>query len=191
MLALAWGPVAVWAGAIATFLAATIALLARAGYLDRLRAPRLQLTFEQAEPWCRFVDHPDEGNVLWVRVAVENVGRGPARGCVGRLTALRTGGVVRTDVDPIQLRWAGLPISRSFEPVDLRRGQREFLNVVYLVEGSRWKIDTYAEPDFHPGFTTELPFGGKHVVEVAVFADNAKTATCALEVDDEQVRRVG
>jgi hypothetical protein len=39
---------------------------------------------------------------------------------------------------------------------------------VYLVEGSRWQIDTYAEPDVHPGFTTELPTG-----------------------DDRQVRRVG
>src|SRR4029450_12231583 len=96
MLAVTWGPVAVWAGAIATFVVATIALLAGAGYFDRLRAPRLQLTFEHTEPWCRFVDHPDEGHVLWVRVAVENIGRGPARGCVGRLMVLRTDGVVRT-----------------------------------------------------------------------------------------------
>jgi len=181
MLAVAWGPVAVWAGAVATFCAALIALGAGAGYLDRLRAPRLLLTFEHAEPWCRSVDHPDEGDAFWVRVGVENVGRGPARGCIGRLESLQTNAVLRTDVDPVQLRWAGVPRSRSFEPVDLRRGQREFLDVVYLVEGSRWRIDTYSEPDFHPGFTTEFPSDGEHVVEVAIFADNAAT-TCSLEI---------
>lgn len=182
MLAVAWGPVAVWAGAVATFLAALTALVAGAGYLERLRAPRLLVTFEHAEPWCRSVDHPEEGDAYWVRVGVENLGRSPARGCIGRLTSLRTNGVLRTDVDPVQLRWAGVPRLRSFEPVDLRRGQREFLNVVYLVEGSRWRIDTYSEPDFHPGFTTEFPSDGEHAVEVAIFADNAATAVRALAI---------
>ena len=182
MLAVTWGPVAVWAGAVATFCAALIALVAGAGYLDRLRAPRLRMTFEHAEPWCRSVDHPEEGDAFWVRVGVENVGRGPARGCIGRVESLRTNAVLRTDVDPVQLRWAGVPSSRSFEPVDLRRGQREFLDVVYLVDGSLWRIDTYSEPDFHPGFTTEFASDGEHVVDVAVFADNAATATCSLEI---------
>jgi hypothetical protein len=186
MLAVAWGPVAVWAGAVATFCAALIALVAGAGYLDRLRAPHLLVTFEHAEPWCRSVDHPDEGDAFWVRVGVENVGRGPARGCIGRLTSLRTNGMLRTDVDPVQLRWAGVPRSRSFEPVDLRRGQREFLNVVYLVEGSRWRIDTYSEPDFDPGFTTELPADGEHVVDLALFADNAATAAFSLEISSRE-----
>ena len=121
-------------------------------------------------------------------MGVENVGRAPASGCVGRLTALRTDGTLRTDVDPVQLRWAGVPRSRSFEPIDLRRDQREFLNVVYLVEGSRWRIDTYAEPDFHPGFTTELPTDGEHVIDVAVFADNAATARCSLAVSGRDPR---
>ena len=89
---------------------------------------------------------------------------------------------MRTDVDPVQLRWAGVPRSRSFEPVDIRRDQREFLNVVYLVEGALWRIDTYAEPDFHPGFTTEFRSDGEHVVDVAVFADNAATARYSLEI---------
>ena len=146
------------------------------------------LTFEHAEPWCRSVDHPEVGDAFWVRVGVENVGRASARSCVGRLTALRTDGALRTDVDPVQLRWAGVPQSRSFEPVDLRRDQREFLNVVYLVEGSRWRIDTYAEPDFHPGFTTELPSDGEHVVDVAVFADNAATATCSVTISGSEPR---
>jgi hypothetical protein len=49
--------VAGWAGAIATFLAASVALLVAAGVFDSLRGPRLRLTFERAEPWCRTGAH--------------------------------------------------------------------------------------------------------------------------------------
>lgn len=182
MLAVAWGPVAVWAGAVATFVAAAIALLAGAGYLDRFRAPRLRLTYDNAEPWCRLVERPGDGEVLWVRVGVENVGRAPARDCVGQLAGLTTDGVARNDLDPVQLRWAGVPRSRGFDPVEIRPGQREFLNVVYLVEGSRWHIDTYTDPDFDPGFTTELPSVEEHIVAVALFAENAPTLTYSVRL---------
>jgi hypothetical protein len=85
------------------------------------RTPGFRLTFEQTEPWCRGGVHPVDGEVLWVRVGVENVGQQPARGCVGRLTGIATDGVPRADVDPVQLRWAGVPPSRYFDPVDVRR----------------------------------------------------------------------
>jgi hypothetical protein len=178
-----WGPVGSWVGATATFLAALVALLVAMGLFDRFRGPRLVVTFEQAEPWCRAVAVPPDRAAFWVRVGVANVGRSPARGCVGRLTGWSTDGVVRTDIDPIQLSWAGIPRSRAFEPIDLRRGQREFLNVLVLVDGSRWRIDTFDADDFTPGFATELPSDQHHVVQVAVFADNAETVTRALDVD--------
>jgi hypothetical protein len=117
-----------------------------------------------------------------VRVGVENVGRQPARGCVGRLTGIVTDGVPRADIDPIQLRWAGMPRSRSFDPIDIRRGQREFLNVLSLRKGSRWQIVTFEDPDFDPGFTTEIAADRSHLLELAVFADNADTATRSLAV---------
>jgi hypothetical protein len=88
VLAAEWGPVGVWAGAIATFLAALIALAGSVGRFDRYRAPRLRVTFEQTEPWCRAGEHPVEGEVLWVRVGIENVGTQPARGCVGRMVGV-------------------------------------------------------------------------------------------------------
>jgi hypothetical protein len=99
-----------------------------------------------------------------VRVGVENVGQQPARGCVGRLTGIATDGVPRADVDPVQLRWAGVPPSRYFDPVGVRRGQREFVNVLYLREGSRWRIVTFDDADFIPGFTTELAAHRHHVL---------------------------
>jgi len=49
------------------------------------RAPRLRITFEHTQPWCRTEAHGE----LWVRVAVANVGRSPAHGWVGRITPPR------------------------------------------------------------------------------------------------------
>jgi hypothetical protein len=172
-----WGPISAWVAAAVTFGAALIALLVAMGVFDSVRGPRIRITFEQTEPWCRPAKVTDGSEVLWVRVGVENVGRGPARGCVGRMISLTSDGVERPDVDPIQLRWAGVPRSRSFDPVDLRRDQREFLNVLVLNEARRWRLVTFEDPDFDPGFSTELTPDQQHVLKVAVFSDNADTTT--------------
>src|SRR5262249_53141621 len=125
----------------------------------------------------------DDGTeVLWIRVGVENVGRRVAEGCVGRLIAVATGDSPRRDIDPVQLRWAGVPRSRSFNPVDLRRGQREYLNVC-VRETSGWRILTFEDPDFDPGFTTLLDFGERHVLHVALFSGNAETRTRSLVLE--------
>jgi hypothetical protein len=101
--------VAAWAGGIATFLAALVALLGAVGVFSSFRASQLRITSEHAQPWCR----TEADGELWVRVAVENVGRRPVRDCVGRITALATNGRTRADLDPVQLRWAGVPLSRA------------------------------------------------------------------------------
>jgi hypothetical protein len=48
-----WGTVAAWARGIAAFLAALVALSAAAGVFSSFRAPRLRITFEHTQPWCR------------------------------------------------------------------------------------------------------------------------------------------
>jgi hypothetical protein len=131
--------VAAWARGIATFLAALVALLGAAGVFSSFRAPRLRITFEHTQPWCR----TEADGELWVRVAVENVGRRPVRDCVGRITALATDGRTRADLDPVQLRWAGVPLSRAFDPMDIRPGQREFLNVLRVRPGAPWHLVTF------------------------------------------------
>jgi hypothetical protein len=152
------------------------------GWFDRFRAPQLRMTFTQSEPWCREGVHPRDGRVVWVRIGVENAGTQPARGCVGRLTEVWTDGSLRIDIDPVQLRWAGVPRSRSFDPFDVRRGQREFLDVLYLHDRDNWKIVTFEEADFDPGFTTELVTDRAHLLHVSVFADNANTVSRKLSV---------
>jgi hypothetical protein len=52
--------------------------------------------------------------------------------------------------------------------------------VLVLDEGTRWRIVTFEDRDFDPGFSTELAPDHEHALRVAVFADNAMTATCAL-----------
>jgi hypothetical protein len=72
-----WGPVGVWAGAIATALAVTVALLSSLGLFSRYHRARLRMTFEPTQPWCRFVGLPDGSTALWVRVGVETSAERP------------------------------------------------------------------------------------------------------------------
>jgi hypothetical protein len=174
-----WGTVAAWAGGIATFLAALVALLVAAGVFNSLTGPQLRITFEHAEPWCRTGEHGE----LWVRVGVENVGRGPAHGCVGRITGLATGGRTRTDLDPVQLRWAGVPRSRAFDAIDIRPSQREFLNVLVVRPGATWRLVTFEDPDFDPGFDLDLAPGQEHLLTLAVFADDVDAPTQQLAAE--------
>jgi hypothetical protein len=139
-----------------------------------------RITFEQRQPWCRRTEQAGTEGGYWVRVGVENVGQEPARGCVGRMISLTTDGTPRRDIDPLQLRWAGVPRSRSFDPIDIRRDQREYLNVLVLRDGSRWRFVTFEDSDFGPGFETELSPDHEHPLQVAVFADNAPTHTLWL-----------
>lgn len=177
-----WGPVAVWAGAFVSSLAVVVALAGGLGWFARRDRPLLSLSFRPGQPWVRRVG--DDGtDILWVRVAVENMGKNPAKGCIGRLLGLTTDGQPRSDIDPVQLRWAGVPRSRSFDPIDLRLGQREYLNVVYRSPGRDWQIDTFRDPDFDPGFETHLRAGRVHELKVALFADNAETEAVVLRLE--------
>jgi hypothetical protein len=65
-----WGPVAVWVGALTTFLTVVVALLGGLGWFSLPRRPELRMTFEQAQPWCRQVGTGRDPESLWVRVAV-------------------------------------------------------------------------------------------------------------------------
>ena len=183
IVALDWGPVGLWVSAILTFLALVVTALVALGFFDYLRGPRIRITFEPTEPWCRRGEREDGSHGLWVRVGVENGGHGGARGCIGRLLTVSTDGRTRQDVDPVQLRWAGVPRSRAFDALDLGRGQREYLNVLYLPDGASWHLVTFQDPDFDPGFATDLPHDGRHAIELFVFSSNAGTATASLIVE--------
>jgi len=65
--------------------------------------------------------------------------------------------------------------------MDIRRGEREFLNILLLV-GNTLAVTTHEDPDFDPGFSTELPSDGAHAIEVAFFADNTATVSKTIYV---------
>lgn len=175
-----WGPVGVWAGFVATVAIASVTALIALGRLSPLKKPRLRLTFQPTEPWLRRgTESYNQG--LWIRIGVENPGderTGPARGCVGRLVRVTTNGKPRPDVDPAHLRWASIPLRRAFDPLDVRHGQREFLDVALLADDAPWRIVTFEDDDFLRGFTVDLDRDSEHVFTVAVFSDNAPTVTC-------------
>lgn len=175
-----YGPLGVWVGAGATILIVIVTVLVALGFFDSVRGPRLRLSFQPDEPWCRRGISSDGSQVLWVRIGVENVGARPARGCVGRLNDVATNDRPRPDMDPVQLRWAGVPRSRAFQAMDLRRGQREYLNALCLVTGSHWHLVTFEDPDFDPGFAVDLPLNECHVLYISVYSDNAATITTRL-----------
>ena len=171
-------------GGVATICIAGVTALIALGHLSAIRPARLNVTFEPTEPWVRHNDV--DGNVLWVRVAVENHGprrTDAARHCVGRIVSVTTDGRRRFDVDTVQLRWASVPDSRAFDPADIRNGQCEFLDVAALRPGMPWRLITFDEPGFHPGYVLDLEAGRRHVVEVAVFADNAAAARTSIVLD--------
>ena len=182
MLILEAGPLAAWAGAFATLMVATIALLAGFNVFEFAQGARLRVTFEEGEPWCRITCR-DGVERLWVRVRVESRGAKAAHACVGRVTRVSTNGEGRRDLDPIQLRWAGFPLSRAFDSIDLAREEEEFLNVLVLQKGRPWQLVTFEDEDFDPGFSTELEPGERHEIDVAVFGDNVRTASRTLTIE--------
>ena len=52
--------------------------------------------------------------------------------------------------------------------------------MLFLDRDARWHITTFEDPDFDPGFPTELRGNSEHVLEIAIFSDNATTTTCSL-----------
>lgn len=113
-MAASWGPVGTWAGAAATVLVVIVTVLVALGYFDKFRGPRIHITFEPSEPWCRYGPLKGDWKSVWIRVGVENRGAAPARGCVGRLIAVTTDGELRRDVDPATL--GGPPARPSVRP---------------------------------------------------------------------------
>ena len=150
---------------------------------DWLRRPQLRIIFEQAEPFCRKTELSNGRDGCWVRVRVENTGVEPARACVGKLTKTYSNGQVRQDMDPMQLRWCGVPDGRGFEPIHLARKQHEFLDVFLIVDGQAFlKVETFPPSDYAPGFPTALEKEVEHSVEIAVVADSADPAPYTLTV---------
>jgi hypothetical protein len=64
---------------------------------------------------------------------------------------------------------------------DYAGGKRVLIeDVLYAPDEARWELVTFDDPDFDPGFKSELPVDQRQVFQISVFSDNAETVTTSL-----------
>lgn len=175
-----WGPVSSWVAAGVTLAAVMVALF---GWrvVDWWRKPTLCLSFDRSEPFCRATKLATGRDGFWVRVLVADNGKDGARGCIGKFASVRSGGIERTDRDPFQLRWCGVPDERGFDGLHLARGQSEYLNVFLIIRGVD-ALTFVTFPGYAPGFSTALEPNQDHLLRIVAAADNASPKDIWLQV---------
>jgi hypothetical protein len=168
--------------AAATTLLATLAALFGWRFMDWYRRPKLALSFMSREPYCRFTILTNNARAYWIRIRVQNAGRSAANGCIAKVAEVIGKDGTRRDIDPLQVRWCGVPRPRGFEVITLAKKQFEFFNVVKVVEGSELlQFETF--PDSDPGHETTLRPRISHLVRVVVAAGNADPAELVLDLN--------
>jgi len=174
--------VAQWMTAFGTVGAVVVALFGPIAWRWWWTA-RLEIGFEPREPYCRRTWLMEEGSPesLWVRVKVTNRGRGTARRCKGKMTAVyASDGSLREDRDPMLLHWAGMTVERGLEPLDLARHESQFLDVVYTK--SREPNVLIATDPTPAGFLKILEPRQIHRVTLAAYSDNTEPVTADFEI---------
>ena len=172
--------VAQWLGPAATFSAVLVALFGPQWW-GWWRQPKLTLEFEPGEPCVRTTELTNGVLTEWTRVRVRNTGRTSAQRCVPMLVRVASNGAERKDIDPIQLRWAGIPRSRGFDPVNLARGDFAYFNVLRQQENEKVaRFESFDYPDLDTGFLTVLPLSDSHKLTVTVTSDTARPASYQL-----------
>ena len=177
--------IALWVAPFATLGSVLLAIFLPR-IMDWLQRPRLRIEYNPSEPFVRSTLLDGEP-ATWQRLKVTNAGRRPARRCIGMMTRVRSAGEPRHDIDPVQLRWAGVPRHLGFEGIDLGRDEYAFLDLLMrFVREPFARIQTFEDSDFDPGFGVELSVDGrsKHRIAVTVTSDSADPATIEVEAVD-------
>jgi hypothetical protein len=98
------------------------------------------------------------------------------------LVNIETNGCARMDIDPLQLRWAGIPRCRGFDPLNLAPGDFAYFNVVRQQENEHVaRFESFDYPDLDTGFLTALRLNESHRLTVTVTSDTARPSTFQLE----------
>ena len=140
----------------------------------RLRAPRFDITFDNAEPFCqnRFTTYDGQFH-LWVRLRVKNKGKSVARNCEGKLTQILD--CERRPLmghDPAVLHWAVVLRGGSWDyrPIDINRGEEQYLDVLHV---------SGADPDTAllalspaPMTTVQTLSRGTYYLGITIYGDN-------------------
>ncbi|MCJ7491928.1 MAG: hypothetical protein MUP15_07245 [Dehalococcoidia bacterium] len=122
--------------------------------------PNINIDYEPREPYCRDTSLQSGHMAHWVRVKVTNRGRSTAKWCRGRMIEVyRTDGSLREDRDPMPLKWADMPEGQSLEPLDLARGESQFLAVVVATDDNKEVATIWTDLNARPGFPQTLEAG--------------------------------
>jgi hypothetical protein len=173
--------IAQWLAPIVTVFAVLVALFGQQ-FWAWWRRPILKIEFEEKEPFVRETNLQNGKRGEWVRVRVRNVGRSPAQRCIPMLVAVTSDSGERQDIDPMQLRWAGVPRSQGYKPMNLANGDFAYVNV--LVTEDDWhhsRFVTFESADYDPGFPQGLLHKSAHRVRVTLTSDTAQPASRTID----------
>ena len=147
----------------------------------KFQKPRLRIAFENSPPFVRPTTLSDGHSAFWIRVEVYNDGHSGADGCIGRLTRV-TADHEQSDIDPMQLRWCGVPDARGFQPLHIAPGQKEYLNVIEIVENAQ-ELRFVTFDGYAPGHALFVPAGDtRYTFRITLAAENADPATFDLKL---------
>lgn len=153
--------------------------------------PRLSLTFEQGDPFCRVTSTSDficVANVIptyWIRLKVINKGESMAKLCLGKcIKVMNDKGEYIKEYDPMRLhwdstRWKDIP----FATIDLSRDESAYLDTL-VAQNNR----IFFAGDQHPWAQYEqraIPnflSSGTYILLITVYGNEIKPVTKYVSV---------
>jgi hypothetical protein len=152
-----------------------------------LNRPKFYVTFDNTEPYCRQTEIEVSKDLsgfvtkrttaYWIRLRVTNSGKSVAKRCIGKLVkVMKQSGEELAEYDPFSLHWVGTdPDEIPLKPVDLNRGEYEYLDLIYTSADAPKKAFIYTDhvPRGIPTFINP----GEYILQVTIYADNADPET--------------
>lgn len=165
-----------WLTALGTIGAVVVALfLAFLGNLLRkYRKPKLEIEFDNKEPFCRHThisNLPNQPEGYFLRLRVRNTGKSIARDCEGKLVRILDADTreERTNFDPTNLHWTGPERKNT---ISIHKTAYEYLDVVFVQEHIS-KIFVYTNEEQLRGFPFDLPWGNC-ILDIVLFGKNTE-----------------
>ena len=149
--------------------------------------PKFSVTFDNTEPYCRQTRievRRDANNIVtkwanayWIRLRVTNSGKSVAKRCVGKLVkVMKQSGEELAEYDPVALHWVGTdPNEVPLRPVDLNRGEFEYLDIIYTRDDVSSKA--FICRDIVPRGIPLFLDPGEYILQITIYADNADPET--------------
>lgn len=149
--------------------------------------PKFSASFDNAEPYCRKTRIEVSrdingvvtkwGKAYWIRLRIMNSGKSVAKRCVGKLVkVMKKTGEELAQYDPVALHWVATNEHEiPLRPVDLNRGEYEYLDLIYTRDDDPNKA--YICMDDVPRGTPRFLDPDEYILQITIYADNADPET--------------